>query len=85
MFNDTGAALSVSGGGLNCTMTGASPRMTRTFDVSCSLPGGCTETYRLTGTFTGDNTWTGTFRASLTGSGCFDCSTQTFMGLTGSR
>ncbi len=84
-FNDTGASLTVSGGGLNCMMTGASARVSRTFDVSCTLPGACTETYRLTGTFDTDNSWRGTFRAGLTGSGCFDCSTQMYTGLTGSR
>ncbi len=88
VFNDTGSALSVSGGGINCMMTmPSSARVTRMFDVSCTLTGGCNETYRLTGTFNTDNSWTGTFRASFSGSQCASasCTNQTFSGLTGSR
>jgi hypothetical protein len=86
-FTDTGSALSVSGGGINCTMTGASSIATRTFDVSCTLTGGCNETYRLTGTYGTDNSWTGTFRATFTGSQCglASCASQTYMNLGGSR
>jgi hypothetical protein len=36
-FTDTGAALSVMGGGILCTMTGASARVSRMFDVRRDL------------------------------------------------
>jgi hypothetical protein len=78
MFNDTGSGLTVSGGGINCMMTGPSARTTRMINVTCTLLGGCNETYTLTGTFTDDHHFTGTFRAAYSGSGCFDCTTQTF-------
>jgi hypothetical protein len=88
-FTDTGSALSVAppAPGFGCTMTGASARVTRMFDVSCTVPGGaggCDETYRLVGSFTDDDTWTGTFTASFSGS-CLDCTFTTFSGRTGSR
>jgi hypothetical protein len=76
-FSDSGTELTVNGGGINCTMRGPSSRMTRMVDVSCTLPGGCTETYRLMGSYTNDNTFTGTFTATFTGgSGCFGCATR---------
>jgi hypothetical protein len=77
-FNDTGSALSVTGGGINCMMVGASARASRMVNVTCTLPGGCNETYTLTGTFTTDNRFTGTFTAGFTGSGCFDCATRSY-------
>ncbi|MFO0651505.1 MAG: putative metal-binding motif-containing protein [Polyangiales bacterium] len=77
-FTDTGSALSVRGGGINCTMTGASARTSRMVNVTCSLPGACTETYTLTGSFSTDNAFSGSFTARFTGSGCFDCATRTF-------
>ena len=85
-FTDTGTALSVSGGGINCTMTGASARTSHMIDVSCGLTGGCNEAYHLVGTFSTDlSTWTGTFTAGFTGSGCAGCTTHTYMNITGSR
>jgi hypothetical protein len=75
-FGDSGAELTVNGGGINCTMRGPSSRMTRMVDVSCTLPGGCTETYRLMGSYTNDNTFAGTFTATFTGGGCFGCTTR---------
>jgi hypothetical protein len=38
------------------------------------IPGGCAETYKLTGSFTGNNTWTGTYELKFTGAdcGCFN-------------
>jgi hypothetical protein len=78
MLNDTGTGLSVSGGRINCTMTGMSARATRRINVTCTLTGGCNETYALTGMFTSDNAFTGTFTATFTGSGCFDCRTRSF-------
>jgi hypothetical protein len=40
------------------------------FDVSKTLTGGCNETYRIQGSFTGPNTFTGTYSATYTGSDC---------------
>jgi cysteine-rich repeat protein len=39
-----------------------------------TLPGGCAETYKLTGSFTGNNTWTGTYEVQFVGPdcGCFN-------------
>jgi len=83
-FTDTGSGLSVSGGGINCMMTGASARVTRMVNVSCMLLGGCNETYALTGTFTDDTHFTGTFTATYSGAGCFGCATRSFP-VSGSR
>ncbi len=84
VFADGGSSMTVNGA--PCSMIGTSPRATGTFDVSCSIPGTCTETYRLTGTFTGPDTWTGTFTATFTGgSSCLTCMNRTFAGLTGMR
>ncbi len=77
-FTDTGTALSVSGGRVNCMMVGASARTSRMVNVTCTLTGGCNETYTLTGTFTSDNAFSGSFTARFTGGGCFDCGTRTF-------
>ncbi len=77
-FADGGTALVVSGGGLNCTMTGASARATRMVNVTCFLPGSCAERYTLTGTFTTDNVFMGSFTAMFTGgTSCLGCSTRT--------
>jgi hypothetical protein len=52
-------------------MTGAATSCpSGSFDVSGSIPGGCTEHYTLVGMFTGPNTWTGTYQLSFTGSQC---------------
>jgi hypothetical protein len=52
-------------------MTGAATTCpSGSFDVSGSIPGGCTEHYELVGMFTGPNTWTGTYKLSFTGSQC---------------
>ena len=40
------------------------------FDNSGTLPGGCNETYRLTGSFVGANTFVGTYSVSFSGSDC---------------
>lgn len=40
------------------------------FNNSASLPGGCTETYSVTGSFTGPNTWSGLYTLSFTGADC---------------
>jgi hypothetical protein len=60
-----------------CLMTGPVPTGT-TFSLTCSIAGNCTETYSLMGTITGPNTFMGTFTAMFSGTGCFDCTSQTF-------
>jgi cysteine-rich repeat protein len=35
-----------------------------------SIPGGCTETYKVSGKFTDKNTWTGTYELVFTGNQC---------------
>jgi cysteine-rich repeat protein len=40
------------------------------FSNTGSIPGGCTETYSLSGSFTGPNTWDGLFQISFTGPDC---------------
>lgn len=47
------------------------------------ISGDCNESYELTGSFTGQDTWTGVYSITFTGS-CFDCATQTF-NVTGTR
>jgi hypothetical protein len=44
------------------------------------LNGTCTETYTLTGTFVGPDTFVGTYTAAFTGSGCSDFTCQFFGG-----
>jgi hypothetical protein len=80
-FSDSGSVLVVTGA--PCSMTGTSARASRTFDVSCTLPGSCDEIYRLQGSFTTDDQWTGTFSATFVGS-CVDCTNQTWS-ITGNR
>lgn len=78
VFSASGSALTVSGAPCVMTSTSASGG---TFTVDCMLPGSCDETYSLTGTFTGPDTWTGTFAADFTPHGagaCFDCSDQSW-------
>jgi len=72
-FTDDGTSLVVNGS--VCPMTGASARVSRTINVSCTLSGICTETYSLSGTFTTDTTWTGILTATFVGS-CIDCVDQ---------
>jgi hypothetical protein len=83
-FSDSGSLLTVSGA--PCPMTGPSARTSRMINVTCTLPGGCAETYRLVGTFSTDNTWSGTFTASFSGgaSACSDCTMRSFS-VTGTR
>ena len=35
-----------------------------------SIPGGCTETYSLSGSFTGPDVWSGTYSLTFTGPDC---------------
>ncbi|MFN7697543.1 MAG: hypothetical protein ACK5U8_06580, partial [Deltaproteobacteria bacterium] len=76
-FADDGATLTATGTGLPCAPTGGSPRSspTRSFDLACTAPGSCAETYRFVGMFTTDHAWTGTFIATYAGS-CLDCVMQ---------
>ena len=80
-FADNGSTLTITPA-INgcCTLTGDSAA-DGAFDTTCTCPVqggmGCTETYRLKGTWSG-NSWTGTFSATFTsvpaGYGfCFDC------------
>lgn len=65
------------------TMTGSLAGTS--FAVSSTLYGTCNETYTLTGYFTSDTTFTADFRASFSGTYCFDCVDQAWMGITGTR
>ena len=40
------------------------------FSNQGSIPGGCAETYKLVGSFTGQNTWTGTYELQFQGPDC---------------
>jgi hypothetical protein len=50
------------------------------FNVVNVLPGSCTETYTVVGSFTGTNTFTATMSATFTGvaGACWDCTNQTW-------
>lgn len=63
--------------GPNLTVTGAPTAMTQapapsdaSFSASGALPGGCTETYALTGSFSDADTWSGVYALTLTGGQC---------------
>ena len=55
-----------------------------TFDVTFVNPGGCTETYRLTGIFNGDDTWSAAYSLTLTGS-CGECTDHLVPVISGTR
>src|SRR5262245_48488182 len=60
---------------LNCDLTGPIAA-DRSFDASCTVSGGCTEAYRLVGTFSDDNTWSADLSATFTETNpgdCLDC------------
>jgi hypothetical protein len=82
-FFDDGATLIVSNMVVPCTMSGPSARTSMMFDLTCTVPGVCAETYSLSGMFTSANTWTGTFTASFMGT-CIDCVNQS-VALSGTR
>jgi hypothetical protein len=80
-----GPGFLVNGGVQGAPIPGASTTCpSGSFSVSETYSGGCNETYAVTGTFTGPNTWTGTFTASYSGSECdcfmvdTPCTNQTF-------
>ena len=79
-----GGAATLTGGGLNCTPSGTFTAATRSFDVTCTLLGGCDETYRVRGTFSTNDQWTGSLTATFTGTGCAGCTTRT-LPITASR
>lgn len=54
------------------------------FVLDQELPGACTERYRLSGRFLSEDAFEATFEAQFLGS-CFNCSNQSFPGLTGIR
>lgn len=60
----SGGTLLVPSGGSAATCPSGS------FTYSREITGGCTETYTLTGTFVGPNTFVGTYSATFTGSQC---------------
>jgi hypothetical protein len=80
-FLDNGVTLVVSvgpdGPDGGCAMMSGDTATDGSFTVSCVYPGTCTETYSLTGTFSGPDTWSGSYTAQYTGS-CFDCVSQTW-------
>lgn len=84
IFSNDGAMISSSPSNPK-TMTGAATTCpSGNFTNQGVISGGCTETYKLTGSFTGPNTWTGTYDLIFTGSqcGCFGldvpCVNQTY-------
>ncbi len=92
-FGASTMSLSVSGStmtltftGLPCSPSGIFNATTRAFDLTCTAPGTCAETYRLVGMFTSDNAWTASFTAAYVGGpgACYDC-TNRMWSVTGTR
>jgi cysteine-rich repeat protein len=53
------------------SMTGAATTCPAgSFDNTGTIPGGCAETYHLTGSYTNNNTWSGTYEIKFTGPDC---------------
>ena len=71
--------LRVTGAGLPVMMTGPEVACSpgQSFTVTGFYPGGCNETYSLSGTFTSSNQFIATFTAAYGGQ-CFGCTTQVF-------
>jgi len=68
-------SLTSTGSGQPGTMSG-SFTSDSSIEVSRSIPGTCTETYTVTGTFLDENTLQGTFTAAFSGgTWCFGCTT----------
>lgn len=82
----TGTTMTLTMGGLPCSPAGIYNPTTRSFNLTCTAPGTCAETYTLTGMFTTDNQWSGTFRATYVGGSgaCFNCANQMWS-VTGTR
>ncbi len=85
-FSLAGTTMTLTMSGIPCSPTGIYDPGARSFDLTCTEPGTCAETYRLTGAFTGDDTWSATFSASFAGGGgaCFDCANRSWS-VTGDR
>ena len=82
-FNITSFGFGESGNSL--LVTGAPTNMTQTpmpsgsqFSATGQIPGGCTEIYTLSGTFSGPGNYTGTFTLRLSGDDCYACNEATF-------
>ncbi len=76
-FNVTGWIVSVNGNQISINASPTGPHMagtvncqTGTFTATQTIPGGCTETYTLTGQIQSAGHWTGTFTAQFVGSDC---------------
>ncbi len=73
IFSNNGATIQSSPSN-PVTMTGAATTCpSGSFNNTGSIPGGCAESYKLQGNFTGQDTWSGTYSLTFTGSqcGCF--------------
>lgn len=81
-----GTVLTVSpvpAGSLPSDLSGTIDCQTGAFSASATIPGspgGCTETYTLSGQVQSTSSWSGTFQAQYTGSGCasYGCVTRSF-------
>ncbi len=85
-ITDTYPNINVSavGGSLPGSLSGTFSNATD-FDASFSIPGSCTESYRLVGSFTSDTEFSGLFSASFTGGAmCVDCTNQNWQ-INGTR
>jgi putative metal-binding protein len=72
IFSNDGATIQTSPSN-PVTMTGSPTTCpSGSFSNSGSIPGGCTETYSVAGTFNAANSWTGTYSLTFTGPDC-DC------------
>jgi hypothetical protein len=70
VFANDGAAVSTSPSNPVPLVGTATTCPSGTFDNAGTIPGGCTETYRLTGAFTGPNEWSGTYTLQFVGEQC---------------
>ena len=75
-FADGGASMTVTG--MPCSMVGSSPGAGGAFSVTCTISGGCPETYSLSGTFDTGTHWTGTLRAQFGPGYCAECVNQSW-------
>jgi cysteine-rich repeat protein len=70
LFSSDGATIQSSPSN-PVSMTGAATTCPAgNFNDTGSIAGGCTETYNLTGSFTGQNTWSGVYSISFSGPDC---------------
>jgi hypothetical protein len=85
-FVDNSAKLTVTvtpkGAGGGCNVLTGDSAFDGSFTVTCVYAGVCTETYTLSGTFSGGK-WTGAFTATYVGS-CMNCTNQSWV-VTGTR